>query len=63
MPRIRLSAEAPEGGPGHVVSVSRSRAADLVNGGQAERVLDREPATKPVITTPRPSARPRARKT
>lgn len=54
MPRIRLLAEVPEGGHGNVVSVSRSRAQDLVNGGQAVRVVEREPQVE--RATPRPAA-------
>ena len=47
MPRVRLLKDAPEGGPGNVVMVSRSRAQDLVNAGIAQRPME-QPDPGPV---------------
>jgi hypothetical protein len=48
VPRVKLTQDAPEGGPGMLVLVSRSRAQDLVNAGLATRTLEspKKPASK-----------------
>ena len=51
VPRIRLLAVVAEGRGGQVVSVSRTRARVLVNGGQAARVIDPE-LTEHAVTGP-----------
>jgi hypothetical protein len=40
MARVRLLEDSDEGSEGDAVDVSRSRASDLVNGGQAVRAVD-----------------------
>lgn len=47
MPHVKLVRDAPEGAPGNVVIVSRSRATDLVNAGWAQRVLEHATETDP----------------
>lgn len=57
MPQIRLVADAPEGGPGNLVQVSRSRAQDLVNAGIAQRVMETRDVIVESDVTPDTSAR------
>lgn len=57
---VRLLADAPEGGPGNVVSVSRGRAADLVNAGLATRVAEPVAVVVPVVPVEPARRRPRA---
>jgi len=54
LPHVRLTKDAPEGGPGNVVHVSRTRAQDLVNAGVAQRIL--------VEQEPKPNRPPRSRR-